>query len=111
MTQDNKSNRSNEENEFDLIRGQIENDKEVVIILYTLTEYTEQKMQSVLRWVLQKYQKEELYNSMYSVLFEVVVNGTRANIKKLFFEEQGLDITNNQDYSEGMKLFKEKITK
>lgn len=50
-----------------------------------------------------------LYNYLTYCLFELLDNGSKANAKRIFFQEHHLDINNEDDYKNGMKTFKETL--
>lgn len=50
-----------------------------------------------------------MHDSIYSVLFEAIMNCIKANAKRIFFEEKNLNIQNLEDYKIGIRNFKEEI--
>ncbi len=58
---------------------------------------------------LREIEKEYLHKYISYNLKEIVINAKKANIKRVFFRMNGLDINNNAQYNKGMKGFKEKI--
>lgn len=80
------------------------------ILTYTYTDKTIEIVQNTLKNILKKYGKEYLYDSLYQVIHESVVNCLKANAKRVFFRENGLDIYNREDYEFGIKKFKKEIT-
>ncbi|MCZ8344574.1 MAG: HDOD domain-containing protein [Leptospira sp.] len=52
---------------------------------------------------------EFLHEILFTILSELLVNGCKANGKRVFFLEQNLDIQNEKDYTKGIPLFKEEF--
>lgn len=52
---------------------------------------------------------EFLHEILFTILSELLVNGCKANGKRVFFSDQNLDIQNEADYSKGIPLFKEEF--
>jgi hypothetical protein len=92
-----------------VIDSAIANGKRIVIVVYSFQPKTEKAIQNTLESILKKYEKEYLYDSVYSVLFEAIMNCIKANAKRVFFEENNLNIKDINDYNYGMRIFKEEI--
>lgn len=93
------------------IEKSIKQSKGISITFYSLSNSIENLVKFTLYTVLEYYNKASLEHSVYNVLFEAMLNGLKANAKKLFFIEHGLDINDPAHYEHGMKLFKNNITK
>jgi hypothetical protein len=50
--------------------------------------------------------QEKILEPLSYCLKELIVNAQKANTKRLYFEEKGLDIGNEQDYEKGMIDFR-----
>jgi len=50
--------------------------------------------------------QEKILEPLSYCLKELIVNAQKANTKRLFFEEKGLDIAREQDYEQGMAIFR-----
>jgi putative nucleotidyltransferase with HDIG domain len=59
-----------------------------------------------LKICLSKLEKDNLYEYLSYCFREILNNVKKANTKRVYFEELGLDINNNTHYKEGMKSFK-----
>ena len=55
--------------------------------------------------------QEQLLEPLSYCLKELIVNAQKANTKRLFFQERGLDITNEADYERGMATFRAETAK
>jgi hypothetical protein len=49
---------------------------------------------------------EFLHEILFTILNELLVNGCKANAKRVFFSSKGLDISNPEDYTKGIPQFK-----
>lgn len=65
--------------------------------------------------ILERYLKDtsnmDLKNKISYCIHELAVNSKKANTKRVFFREMGLDINNTEHYHTGMKDFKENTLK
>jgi putative nucleotidyltransferase with HDIG domain len=57
--------------------------------------------------ILSRIDKIYLYDTLESVFRELIQNAIKANMKRVWFESQGLDINNMSDYRAGMQKFRE----
>jgi hypothetical protein len=99
-----------EENLYKVVKS----GKTIRLISYAMSPYVEKVMDKTLNIILDEFKKPDLKTIVYTCTKELVINGTKANIKRIFFEERGLDINNEKDYARGVGLYKdimkEKIT-
>jgi hypothetical protein len=72
-----------------------------------VNEKVEKYILHILGLMLARYKKESLIDLVYTITKELAINGVKANQKRIFFDEHGLDINNPDDYTKGMKMFKE----
>lgn len=84
--------------------------RKFVLVTHTLTNKVEKQIDFLIGTILKKYDRESLQAALYSCIKEVVVNATKANAKKVFFEEQGLNFSDRTDYIEGMKRLKKLLS-
>lgn len=80
------------------------------VLTFTYDDETIEYIQNILHHILDKYGKNYLYDSVYQVIHESVINCLKANAKRIFFKENCMDIHNQDDYERGIKLFKKEIT-
>lgn len=88
------------------IRTAIQAELPLVITTYTLPHEMEDYMANVLLVFLREVNQPQMSESLAYCLKELVNNAKKANTKRVYFLEKGLDINNPQDYEEGMKHFK-----
>lgn len=78
-----------------------------------MTEMVETHIKHALDSILAKTNRNNLIHVLYTILKELVINGCKANQKRIFFDERGLDISKSDDYNQGndqyKKLFSEKM--
>jgi hypothetical protein len=89
------------------LKSVIKRGKTIRLISYAMSSYVEKVMDKTIEFILDEYKKPDLKTIVYTCTKELVINGTKANIKRLFFEEQGLDINKESDYKKGAELYKE----
>ncbi|TGK82131.1 hypothetical protein EHQ24_12735 [Leptospira noumeaensis] len=80
--------------------------KKISMITYVMGDIGEAKLKYILYRILGSLGREDLMELFYTAAKELIVNSTKAAIKRIIFEELKLNIQNLQDYEEGMKLFK-----
>jgi putative nucleotidyltransferase with HDIG domain len=73
---------------------------------YTLPHETEIYLDKVLEGFLAELGQERLKEPLSYCLRELAVNAKKANTKRVYFLEKGLDLNIDKDYEAGMKNFK-----
>lgn len=74
------------------------NQKVEKYILHTITQ------------ILEKQNQPALVEMIYTIVKELAINGMKANQKKIFFEENNLDINDPEQYNQGVAKFKEEFS-
>ncbi len=74
---------------------------------YTLPHETEEYLDKVLELFLKELGQEQIKDTLSYCMRELAVNAKKANTKRVYFLEKGLDLNDPKDYEEGMKTFKE----
>jgi putative nucleotidyltransferase with HDIG domain len=64
----------------------------------------------ILEVYLSELGQEKILEPLSYCLKELIINAQKANTKRLYFEEKGLDITNKEDYGKGMEDFHADMT-
>lgn len=80
--------------------------RKFMLVTHSLTNNVEKQIDFLIATLLKKYGRESLQAALYSCVKEIVVNATKANAKRVFFEEHGLKVDNREEYIEGMKRIK-----
>jgi len=83
----------------------------LTITTFTLPHEIEVYMEQVLTIFLREVNQEKLKDYIVYCVQELAVNAKKANTKRVYFIERGLDISNPEDYKEGMVSFKEDTLK
>ena len=89
------------------VRMAIQSGIPLTITTYTLPHEMECYMADVLKVFLTEVRQDHMVESLSYCLKELVNNAKKANTKRVYFKEKGLDITNKSDYKKGMAQFKE----
>ena len=83
--------------------------KEVPLVMttYTLPRKVEQYIEQVIATFLDYAKQGCLKDIIIYCIQELAVNAKKANTKRVYFIEQGLDLNNVNDYKRGMSSFKD----
>jgi len=73
---------------------------------YTLPRNTEVYIRKVMDMFLEECHQDHLKEYLNFCLSELLTNSKKANTKRVYFKEKGLDINNPEDYEKGMENFK-----
>ncbi len=76
---------------------------------YTLTPEQKARFQNILSVFLEECEQQYLFNYLSYCLFELLDNASKANAKRIYFKEHNLNINDEKDYKDGMKMFKETL--
>uniref|UniRef100_A0A7C3HV84 HDOD domain-containing protein n=1 Tax=Gracilinema caldarium TaxID=215591 RepID=A0A7C3HV84_9SPIR len=79
----------------------------LTITTYTLPHEIEVYLEEVLETFLKELGQEKLKDYLSYCLRELAVNAKKANTKRVYFMERGLDLNNPEDYKLGMANFKQ----
>lgn len=79
----------------------------LTITTYTLPHEIEMYIEEVLEAFLKELGQEKLKDYPSYCLRELAVNAKKANTKRVYFQERGLDLNNPEDYKLGMANFKQ----
>ena len=76
------------------------------IMSYTLPREKERYIQEILMYFLMQCHQEHMTDNLVFCLSELLTNSKKANTKRVYFQEQNLDITDEMQYHQGMISFK-----
>ncbi|MDR2143177.1 MAG: hypothetical protein LBP29_02275 [Treponema sp.] len=79
----------------------------LVMTTYTLPRKVEKYIEKVVTLFLEYIRRSSLADSIIYCVQELVVNAKKANTKRVYFLEKGLDLSSPQDYNTGMENFRE----
>jgi len=94
----------------DQIKQGVTEGRKFMLLTHSLTDSVEKQIDFLIAEILKKYGRESLQAALYSCVKEVMVNATKANAKRVFFDEQGLKFNDKTDYIEGMKRLKKLLS-
>lgn len=92
------------------IDSAIEKNQTIKVRAYALLPETEKDLNLIILRLLNKYNKLDMTATLYTCIKELAVNGAKANIKRILFDEVKIDLENESDYHRGLEIFKEKLT-
>jgi hypothetical protein len=78
----------------------------LTITTYTLPHEVEVYIEQVVDEFLKQFNQEKLKDYIVYCVQELAVNAKKANTKRVYFIEHGLDVNNPEDYKIGMSNFK-----
>ncbi|MDR0760670.1 MAG: HDOD domain-containing protein [Treponema sp.] len=79
----------------------------LTITTFTLPHEVEVYIEKVLTLFLRQVNQENLRDYIVYCVQELAVNAKKANTKRVYFIERGLDMNNSKDYKEGIANFKQ----
>lgn len=88
----------------------VENNRTVRLVSYSVSDDVEVKLDAIIHLILKKYDRLDLKPLIYTLVKELLINGAKANLKRVFFEEMGFDIHNESDYEKGISEYKAHMT-
>ncbi|MCG6192021.1 hypothetical protein LFX25_02035 [Leptospira sp. FAT2] len=77
----------------------------ISLITYVLTPKGEKKLKYIIQGILTRYDRLDLTELLYTSSKELIVNATKAAIKRILFKESKLNIESTDDYARGMESF------
>ncbi|GHV79704.1 ATP-binding protein [Spirochaetia bacterium] len=89
------------------IRGAVISGAPLTITTYALPHEVELYIEQVISVFLKEVHREELKDYLVYCVQELAVNAKKANTKRVYFKERGLDLVNPRDYDQGIVSFKE----
>jgi putative nucleotidyltransferase with HDIG domain len=89
------------------IKKAIQSGLPLTITTYTLPKEIEVYIEQIIYAFLRQMDQIKLKDYIVYCVHELVTNAKKANTKRVYFQERGLDINNQNDYDLGMKNFKE----
>ncbi|MDR1506479.1 MAG: hypothetical protein LBI67_05190 [Treponema sp.] len=92
-----------EEKVIKAIRGEVP----LIMTTYTLPRKVERYIEKVVGLFLEYIRQPALADNIVYCVQELVVNAKKANTKRVYFLEKGLDLSRPDDYNAGMETFRE----
>jgi hypothetical protein len=79
----------------------------LVMTTYTLPRKVERYIEQVVSLFLDYVNQSRLRDNVIYCIQELVVNAKKANTKRVYFIDQGLNLNNQEEYRRGMTTFKD----
>ncbi len=92
------------------IKNAVRSHDSIEFSCYSLTNDQKDRFIEILKIFLDSCEQSHLFNCLSYCLLELLDNANRANAKRVYFQENNLDINNQDDYQKGMKAFKEVLS-
>ena len=89
------------------IKRAIQSGFPLVITTYTVPKEIQDYLERVITAFLTQTNQLKLKDYVVYCVHELVINAKKANTKRVYFSERGLDINDPDDYKRGMETFKE----
>lgn len=99
-----------QDSEFSIIKEAVQKRQNLDFFCYTLTPEVKERFQKVLEVFLSECSQQHLYNCISYCVLELLDNASKANAKRIYFQERKLNIKDANDYSSGMQDFRVAIT-
>ena len=101
--------KTNKDVNNDVILGAVNSNKPITIKTYYLTDSSQESLRNIVTLVLEKYDKLDSMEACYNSIRGLMVNATKANIKRILFKKLGLDITDPNEYLKGMEKIEKEV--
>jgi hypothetical protein len=92
------------------IQDAISGNKIITLKTLRLSDYGEMALMQVIQTLLTSFQRKDLVDVVYPAVKELVVNATKANLKRVIFEEKGVDADFVGGKEEVMNVFRSLLT-
>jgi len=93
--------------DVDKVNQAIKMEIPLVMTTYTLPRKVEQYIEQVVTIFLDYVKQSRLRDNVVYCIQELVVNAKKANTKRVYFIDRGLDLNDQNDYNRGMVSFKD----
>lgn len=88
----------------------VSDERPICLQTYVLGDSGETKLKYIISNILKRYHREDLMELLYTAAKELIVNSTKAAIKRIVFADQGYSIEAKDEYEKGMGDFKANLT-
>jgi len=93
-----------------IVEDAVQKNKILTLQTYLISDYGEMILRLISAGILERFDRMDLLDIVYSSAKELVINATKANLKRVLFRSLDLDIANPDDYEKGLAHFKENLT-
>ena len=88
------------------VQSGVSKGKPITFTTYVLGDSGEAKVKFIIQTILDKFDRSDLMELIYTACKELVVNSTKAAIKRILFKELNIDSDDVEEYEKGMLSFK-----
>ncbi|MCB1174674.1 MAG: histidine kinase [Leptospiraceae bacterium] len=92
------------------IQVKINDGDELVLQASRMNQKVEKYILHTITRILEKLDSPQLVEMIYTITKELSINGMKANQKRIFFEDQDLDINDPGQYDAGVERFKKEFS-
>ncbi len=100
--------RSKEELER-LVERAVGEGRTLSLLTHYLTDYGETALHAIASGILRKHNRMDLLDIVYTSAKEVVINATKANIKRLILRQNALNPDRHEDYEKAVEILKKEL--
>lgn len=93
------------------VRRALDEGRPILLRSLVLKEDSEEILEQTMRMIYALYSAEELAAPIYAAVRELIQNAAKANIKRILFEELGVQVGENGDYREAMDQFRRQLNR
>lgn len=84
--------------------------KVLSLVTYSMSEYGEEVLKRLAGAILKTYNRMDLFDIVYTAAKELVINATKANLKRALFRKLALNLDDPAQYEAGMNYFRSQLT-
>lgn len=87
----------------------IESERPIKIRAYAVISETEGTMSYIVESILERYKRSDILGPLYTAIKELSINGAKANIKQVLFDELKISMDDDLEYEKGMQTFRNNL--
>jgi hypothetical protein len=91
---------------YSSLKEQIEKSKSFMMKFYIADKDVEKEVGNILRIIFEKFNRSDYVGVLVTCLMELIINAAKANLKRIIFEMNNLNIDDENQYLTGMLKFK-----
>lgn len=103
-------NVKSDEEFINILEKLIDEEKYFYLKFYGISEEIERRLNIVITKIFEKYGRSDLADIIYTCTKELVINASKANIKRIVFEENNIDYSDEKSFLVGMIKYKEELS-
>ncbi len=100
----------NDEEFYEVVKKFVSEEKHFYIKFYGISEEIERRLNFIISSIFSKYGREDFSDIIYTCVKELVTNASKANIKRIVFEDNNIDLDDEKSFLEGMIKFREELS-